>query len=40
MVLAHAGHVLIDAAIFLVPVGAVAAMLLIANLRGRDQGGG
>jgi hypothetical protein len=31
---AHAGHVLIDAAVFLVPVGAVALTLLIANLRG------
>jgi hypothetical protein len=37
--LAHAGHVLIDAAIFLVPVGAVGVMLLIANLRGRDREG-
>jgi hypothetical protein len=35
--LAHAAHVLIDAAIFLVPVGAVALTLLIANLRGRHR---
>ena len=33
MVLAHAGHVLIDAAFFLIPVGTVAAMLLLARLR-------
>jgi hypothetical protein len=35
--LAHAAHVLIDAAVFLVPVGAVAVTLLIANLRGRHR---
>jgi hypothetical protein len=35
--LAHAAHVLIDAAIFLVPVGAVALTLAIANLRGRHR---
>jgi hypothetical protein len=34
MVLAHAGHVLIDAALFLVPVGTIATMILIARLRG------
>jgi hypothetical protein len=37
MPLAHAAHVLIDAAIFLVPVGAVALTLAIANLRGRHR---
>jgi hypothetical protein len=37
LLVAHAGHVLIDAAIFLVPVGAVALTLLIANLRGRQR---
>lgn len=31
---AHAGHVLIDLAIFVVPVGAIAVALLVANLRG------
>lgn len=31
---AHAAHVLIDVAIFLVPVGAIALALLVANLRG------
>jgi hypothetical protein len=36
-VLGHAGHVLVDAAIFLVPVGAVALTLLVANLRGRHR---
>jgi hypothetical protein len=35
--LGHAAHVLIDVAIFLVPVGAVALTLLIANLRGRQR---
>jgi hypothetical protein len=35
--LAHAGHVLIDAAIFLVPVGAVGLTLLILNLRDRGR---
>ena len=35
--LAHAAHVLVDAAIFLVPVGAVALTLLVANLRGRHR---
>jgi hypothetical protein len=34
---AHAAHVLIDAAVFVVPVGAVALTLLIANLRGRHR---
>jgi hypothetical protein len=34
---AHATHVLIDAAIFLVPVGAVALTLLVANIRGRHR---
>jgi hypothetical protein len=33
--LAHAGHVLVDVAVFLVPVGTVALALLWANLRGR-----
>jgi hypothetical protein len=32
---AHAGHVLIDLAVFLIPVGTIAVVLLIANLRGR-----
>jgi hypothetical protein len=35
--LAHAAHVLVDAAIFLVPVGAVALTLLVVNLRGRHR---
>jgi hypothetical protein len=35
--LGHTAHLLIDAAIFLVPVGAVALTLLIANLRGRHR---
>jgi hypothetical protein len=35
--IAHAAHVLVDVAVFLVPVGAVALTLLIANLRGRDH---
>lgn len=34
---AHAGHVLIDVATFLVPVGTVAVVLLIAHLRGRAE---
>jgi hypothetical protein len=34
--LAHAGHVLLDAAIFLVPVGMVAMTILVLNLRNRD----
>jgi hypothetical protein len=34
MALPHAGHVLTDAT---VPVGAVAAMLLVSNPRGRDD---
>jgi hypothetical protein len=34
---AHTAHLLIDAAIFLVPVGAVALTLLVANLRGRHR---
>jgi hypothetical protein len=34
MVLAHAGHVIVDAAFFVVPVGTVALLLLVANLRG------
>jgi hypothetical protein len=33
--LAHAGHVLVDVAVFLVPVGTVALVLLWANLHGR-----
>jgi hypothetical protein len=37
LTLAHAGHVLIDVAIFIVPVGAVALTLLILNLRGRGS---
>ena len=41
---AHAGHVLIDLAIFVIPVGASLVALLVANLRGRtddhDGGGG
>ena len=32
--LAHAGHVLIDAAFFLVPVGSIGLMILILNRRG------
>ena len=32
MVIAHAGHVLIDAAFFLVPVGTVGALILLARL--------
>jgi hypothetical protein len=35
--LAHAGHVLVDIAIFIVPVGAVGLTLLILNLRGRGN---
>lgn len=35
--LAHAGHVLVDLAIFAVPVGTVALTLLIANLRSRGR---
>ena len=34
LLIAHAGHVLVDVAIFLVPVGAVGLTLLILNLRG------
>jgi hypothetical protein len=34
MVLAHAGHVIVDVAVFVVPVGTVAVLLLVANLRG------
>jgi hypothetical protein len=34
MVLAHAGHVLIDLVMFLVPVGTIATLILIARLRG------
>jgi hypothetical protein len=34
MVLAHAGHVIVDIAFFAVPVGTVALLLAIANLRG------
>ena len=37
LVLAHAGHVLVDVAIFIVPVGAVGLTLLILNLRGRGS---
>jgi hypothetical protein len=37
LLLAHAGHVLVDLAIFVVPVATVGLMLLIANLRGRDH---
>jgi hypothetical protein len=39
---AHAGHVLIDLAVFVIPVGAVVLALLVANLRGRsdDRGAG
>jgi hypothetical protein len=33
--LGHAAHVLVDLAVFLGPVGAIAITLLIANLRGR-----
>ena len=32
--LAHAGHILIDAAFFLVPVGSIGLMILILNRRG------
>jgi hypothetical protein len=32
--LAHAGHVLIDAAFFLVPVGSIGVMILILNKKG------
>ena len=32
--LAHAGHVLADLAVFLVPVGSVALMILILNRKG------
>jgi hypothetical protein len=35
--LAHAAHVLIDVAVFLVPVGAIALALVVANLRGRHR---
>jgi hypothetical protein len=35
LTLAHAAHVLVDLAVFVVPVGIVGATLLIANLRGR-----
>jgi hypothetical protein len=31
MPLAHAGHILIDAAFFLVPVGSIGLMILILN---------
>jgi hypothetical protein len=34
--LAHAGHVLLDLAVFLVPVGMVALTILVLNLRDRD----
>ena len=34
MVLAHAGHVLIDAIMFLVPVGTIGVLLLLARVRG------
>jgi hypothetical protein len=37
ILLAHAGHILIDAGFFLIPVGAIGAMLLLANLRGGDD---
>jgi hypothetical protein len=37
LTLAHAGHVLVDVAIFIVPVGAVGLTLLILNLRGRGN---
>ncbi|MGH2955717.1 MAG: hypothetical protein ACRDL6_01820 [Solirubrobacterales bacterium] len=37
---AHAGHVLIDLAVFAVPVGAVVVVLLVANLRGRRERSG
>jgi hypothetical protein len=35
--LAHAAHVLVDVAVFIVPVGAVGLTLLILNLRGRGN---
>jgi hypothetical protein len=35
--LAHAAHVLIDVAVFVVPVGAIALALLVANLRGPQR---
>ena len=37
---AHAGHVLIDLAVFAIPVGTVLVALLIANLRGRRESRG
>jgi hypothetical protein len=38
LLLAHAGHVLVDAAIFLVPVGALGLMILVLNRWGpKDQ---
>ena len=37
MLVAHAAHVLIDVAVFIVPVGTVAVLLLIANVRGRHR---
>ena len=33
--LAHAGHVLLDAAVFLFPVGMVGLTILVLNLRNR-----